>query len=86
MPPPFLPTSRLVKTLDICLDKLYSFADLTAIPTVVLRKLQEFASKNDIFLRNGRHRVVMLMSVFVQNIVDLIVDYALWLTVLKKEF
>ena len=28
----------------------------------------------------------MLMSVFVQNIVDIIVDYALWVTVLKKEF
>ena len=26
------------------------------------------------------------MSVFVQNIVDMIVDYALWVTVLKKEF
>ena len=28
----------------------------------------------------------MLMSVFVQNIVDMIVDYALWVAVLKKEF
>ena len=28
----------------------------------------------------------MLMSVFVQNIVDMIVDYALWEAVLKKEF
>ena len=26
------------------------------------------------------------MSVFVQNIVDMIVDYALWVAVLKKEF
>ena len=28
----------------------------------------------------------LLMSVFVQNIVDMIVDYALWVAVLKKEF
>ena len=28
----------------------------------------------------------MLMSVFVQHIVDMIVDYALWAAVLKKEF
>ena len=28
----------------------------------------------------------MLMSVFVQNIVDMIVDYALCVAVLKKEF
>ena len=28
----------------------------------------------------------MLMSVFVQSIVDIIVDYAFWVTVLKKEF
>ena len=27
-----------------------------------------------------------LLSVFVQNIVDMIVDYALWVAVLKKEF
>ena len=34
----------------------------------------------------SRHGVAMLMSVFVQNIVDMIVDYALWVAVLKKEF
>ena len=28
----------------------------------------------------------MFLSVFVQNIVDMIVDYALWVAVLKKEF
>ena len=28
----------------------------------------------------------MQMSVFVQNIVDMIVGYALWVAVLKKEF
>ena len=28
----------------------------------------------------------MLMSVFVRNIVDMKVDYALWVAVLKKEF
>ena len=28
----------------------------------------------------------MLMSAFVQNIVDMIVDCALWVAVLKKEF
>ena len=28
----------------------------------------------------------MLISVFVQNVVDMIVDYALWVAVLKKEF
>ena len=27
----------------------------------------------------------MFLSVFVQNIVDMIVDYALWVAVLKKE-
>ena len=26
------------------------------------------------------------MSAFVQNIVDIVVDYALWVAVLKKEF
>ena len=38
------------------------------------------------FLGNGRHGVAMLMSVFVQNIIDMIVDYAWWVAVLKKEF
>ena len=41
---------------------------------------------NDIFLRNCRRRIAMLMSVFVENIVDMIVDFALWVAVLKKEF
>ena len=40
----------------------------------------------DIFLRNCGHGVVRLMSVFVQNIVDMIVDCALCVAVLKKEF
>ena len=31
----------------------------------------------DIFLGNCRHGVAMLMSVFVQNVVDMIVDYEL---------
>ena len=29
---------------------------------------------------------MLMLSVFVPNIVDMIVDYALWVTVLKKEF
>ena len=29
---------------------------------------------------------IVFLSVFVQNIVDMIVDYALWVAVLKKEF
>ena len=29
---------------------------------------------------------MLMLSVFVQNIVDMIVDYALWVAVLKKEF
>ena len=42
---------------------------------------------NAVLVRKGfRHGVAMLMSVFVQNIVDMIVDYALWVAVLKKEF
>ena len=32
------------------------------------------------------HGVAMVMSVFAQNIVDMIVDHALWVAVLKKEF
>ena len=55
MPPPFLQMSWLAKTLDICLDKLYSFADLTALPTVILRKLLKFASKKSQFLFDGKH-------------------------------
>ena len=38
------------------------------------------------FLRNCRHWVAKLMPVFVHNILDMIVDYALWVAVLKKEF
>ena len=29
---------------------------------------------------------MLMLSVFVQNIVDMIVDFALWVAVLKKEF
>ena len=29
---------------------------------------------------------MLMLSVFLQNIVDMIVDYALWVAVLKKEF
>ena len=29
---------------------------------------------------------MLMLSVFVQNIVDMIVDYALWVAVLKKQF
>ena len=29
---------------------------------------------------------MLMLSVFVQNIVDMIVDYALWVAVLKQEF
>ena len=29
---------------------------------------------------------MLMLSVFVQNIVDMIVDYASWVAVLKKEF
>ena len=29
---------------------------------------------------------MLMLSVFVQHIVDIIVDYALWVAVLKKEF
>ena len=29
---------------------------------------------------------MLMLSVFVQNIVDMIVDYALWVAVLKREF
>ena len=39
---------------------------------------------NNIFLRNCRHWDVRLMSGFVQNIVDMIVDFALGVAVLKK--
>ena len=37
-------------------------------------------------LRNCRHGAAMLMSVIVQNIVDMIIDYALWIAALRKEF
>ena len=53
-----------------------------------VEKHQLFTSDVDVesWLKFGRHGVAMLMSVFVQNIVDMIVDYALWVAVLKKEF
>ena len=57
-----------------------AFSDLVALQTLVGKQ------DNDIFLRNCRRRIAMLMSVFVENIVDMIVDYALWVAVLKKEF
>ena len=50
------------------------------------RRLGIWLLCNDIFLRTCRHGVVMLMSVFVQNIVDIILYFALWVIVLKKVF
>ena len=35
----------LEEKLDICLDKLYSLANPSALPRVVLRKLLEFVTK-----------------------------------------
>ena len=45
----------LKKTLDICLDKLYSLADPPNLPGVVLRKLLEFATKKNHFLFDSKY-------------------------------
>ena len=57
-----------------------AFSDLVAFQTYVGKQ------NNDIFLRNCRHGVVMPMSVFVQNAIDKMADYALSVAVLRKEF
>ena len=45
----------LEERLDICLDKLCSFADPPPLPRVVLRKLLEFATKKSHFLFDGKY-------------------------------
>ena len=64
-------------------------SDFRRLATWLLCKPKEGKQANDIFLRNCKHRIVSLMSVFVQNIVDMISDCALvvaTVAVLKKRF
>ena len=46
---------RNQETLHIWQDKLYSLADPSALPRVVLRKLLEFATKKSHFLFDGKY-------------------------------
>ena len=48
-------TQGNTRHLSICLDKLYTLADLPALPRVALRKLLEFATKKSHFLFDGKY-------------------------------